>query len=179
MKAMKSRAKRHHGTSSDSAAEIARLILRGVLGGTFIAHGVRHGKTLEGTAGWFGSIGFRQPKLQAQLSSAVEIGAGAAVTVGALTPLSASAIVGTMSVAYQTVHRPNGYFVIAEGWEYAAFLSASAVALSALGSGRWSVDRLLGLDQIGRPGARAALTAGLGIVGAAAQLCTFWTAPKS
>lgn len=176
---MKVYARRTDDPSSDSAAEIARLILRGALGGTFIAHGVRHGKTLEGTAGWFGSIGFQQPHLQAKLSSAIEIGAGAAVAVGALTPLSASAIVGTMSVAYRTVHRPNGYFVVAEGWEYAAFLSAAAVALSALGSGRWSVDRLLGLDQVGKPGARAALTAGMGIVGAAAQLRTFWVAPNS
>jgi len=26
-----------------------------------IAEGVRHGRTLDGTARWFGSIGFRQP----------------------------------------------------------------------------------------------------------------------
>jgi putative oxidoreductase len=45
--------------------ELARWTLLAVVGGTMIAHGVRHGRTLEGTAGWFGSIGFRQPKLQA------------------------------------------------------------------------------------------------------------------
>ncbi|MDT4951147.1 MAG: putative oxidoreductase, partial [Pseudonocardiales bacterium] len=30
-----------------------------------IAHGLRHGRTLDGTAGWFESIGFKEPRLQA------------------------------------------------------------------------------------------------------------------
>jgi putative oxidoreductase len=155
-------------------AEVARLVLRGVLGATMIAHGVRHGRTLDGTAGWFESIGFEQPRLQAQLSSVVEVGSGAALAAGALTPLSASAVVGTMTVAYHSVHRPNGYFVVSEGWEYVAFISATAVALSALGSGRFSVDRLLGLDRLGSPVTRAAITAGVGVAGALAQLRMFW-----
>src|SRR5579875_2553477 len=144
-------------------AELPRLLLRAAIGGTMIAHGVRHGRTLDGTARWFGSIGFREPRLQAQLSSAVEVGAGAAVAVGAATPLSTSAVVGTMAVAYRTVHRPNGYFVVNEGWEYVGFLAASCVALSALGPGRFSVDRVLGVDRVGTPGRRALLTAGVGL----------------
>ena len=87
-----------------------------------IAHGMRHARTLEGTAGWFGSIGFDKPELQAKASAAVEIGSGAALALGLATPLSASAVVGTMSVAYMSVHRPNGYFVIKEGWEYVGFI---------------------------------------------------------
>jgi putative oxidoreductase len=166
-------------TSTSEGGELGRLVLRATLGATMIAHGVRHGRTLDGTAGWFESIGFRQPRLQAQLSSVVEVGSGAAVAVGALTPLSASAIVGTMGVAFHTVHRPNGYFVVSEGWEYVGFISAAAVALSALGPGRWSVDRLLGLDQRGRPATRAALTAGIGVAGAIGQLRTFWSRPAT
>jgi putative oxidoreductase len=163
--------------SSTGTAEIARGILRVALGGTMIAHGVRHGTTLEGTAGWFKSIGFREPMLQAQASAVIEIGSGAALIAGAATPLSASAVVGTMAVAAQTVHLPNGYFVVKEGWEYVAFISAAAVALSSLGAGRFSVDRLFGWDEKGTPAKRAALTAGLGLAGAAVQLKTFWTRP--
>jgi len=142
-----------------------------------IAHGARHARTLDGTARWFESIGFRQPRLQAQLSAAVEIGAGTALAGGAATPLAASAVVGTMAVAYRTVHRPNGYFITPEGWEYVGFISASAVALAALGPGRFSADRLLGLDNAGSPWRRAALAAGLGIGGAAVQLAAFWRRP--
>lgn len=158
-------------------ADIARLILRGALGSTMLAHGIRHGRTLDGTARWFGSIGFRHPKLQAQMSSVVEVGSGAALIAGAATPLSAAAVVGTMQVAWQTVHKPNGYFVINEGWEYVGLISFASVALSALGSGRFSVDRLLGLDRIGTGTTRALVTAGVGLAGAAAQLKTFHSKP--
>lgn len=166
--------RRHRAAES---VELPRLLLRGAIGGTMIAHGVRHGRTLDGTARWFGSLGFREPRLQAQLSAAVEVGAGAAVAAGAATPLSTSAVVGTMAVAYRTVHRPNGYFVVNEGWEYVGFVAAACVALSALGPGRYSVDRALGLDRVGTPGARALVTAGIGIGGALAQLATFWRKP--
>jgi putative oxidoreductase len=166
-------------TVGDPAEDIAltQLVLRAALGGTMIAHGVRHARTLDGTARWFGSIGFRHPRLQARLSAAVEIAAGAAVAVGAATPVAGAAMVGTMAVAFHTVHRPNGYFVVAEGWEYVGFISAAAVALSALGPGTLSVDRLLGLDRVGSPLTRALLTAGLGVAGAAGQLAMFWSEP--
>src|SRR5262245_48766690 len=101
-----------------------------------ITHGVRHGRTLDGTAGWFRSIGFRQARLQAQLSAAVEIGAGTALVAGAGTPLAASAVVGTMGVAARTVHLPNGFFVNAEGYEYVMNLAIASTALAALGPGR-------------------------------------------
>jgi putative oxidoreductase len=158
---------------------IARLLLRTALGGTMIAHGVRHAQKLEGTARWFESIGFTEPEFQARASGAVEIGSGAAVLAGAATPLSSAAVVGTMAVAFQTVHRPNGYFVINEGWEYVAFVSAAAVSLSALGPGSASVDRLLGVDGAGTPGKRALATLGVGLAGAVAQLAAFWTKPAT
>ena len=67
-------------------ADLARLLLRVSVGGTMIAHGVKHARSLPGTARWFESIGFRKPRLQAQLSAAVEIGSGAALIVGAIGP---------------------------------------------------------------------------------------------
>lgn len=160
-------------------SEIARLVLRATVGGTMIVHGVRHARTLAGTAGWFGSIGFRQPTLQAVTSAAVEIGAGAALLAGAATPLAASAVVGTMAVAGHTVHRPNGFFVVDEGYEYVGNLAAASVALAALGPGRFSVDRALGRDGRATPGRRAVLAAGLGLTAAAAQLATFWREPAA
>jgi putative oxidoreductase len=158
--------------------EIARLILRTAVGGTMIAHGIRHGRTLDGTARWFGSIGFRQPRLQAVTSAAVEVGAGTAMVAGIGTPVAASAVVGTMAVAARTVHLPNGFFVIGEGYEYVGNLAAASVALAALGPGRWSLDRALGLHEWGTPGKRAALATGLGLAGAATQLALFWRKPR-
>jgi putative oxidoreductase len=169
----------NHETHDRRGAAIASLLLRGVIGGTLIAHGVKHGRSLNGTAGWFGSIGFRQPQLQAKASAAVEIGAGAALVAGAGTPLAAAAAVGTMAVAARSVHLPNGFFITAEGWEYVANLATASVALAGIGPGRWSVDHLTGWDR--RWGGRraAATAATLGLVGAAAQLAAFWRKPQA
>lgn len=157
--------------------DLARLLLRTVVGGTMIAHGVKHGRTLDGTAGWFRSIGFRQHGLQARLSAAVEVGAGAALVAGAGTPLAASAVVGTMGVAARTVHQPNGFFITAEGYEYVLNLAVATTALAALGPGRWSVDSALGLDRRLTGRRAAAVAAGVGLAGAAAQLAAFWRRP--
>jgi putative oxidoreductase len=159
--------------------EVARWALRAVIGGTMIAHGVRHARTLDGTTGWFASIGFREPRLQAVASAVVEVGAGAALVVGAATPLAASAVVGTMGVAARTVHLPNGFFVLNEGYEFVLNLGAASVALAALGPGRFSVDRALGLDRRLSGPQRATLAAGLGLATAAAQLAIFWRRPAS
>jgi putative oxidoreductase len=159
-------------------ADVAGLVLRAAIGGTMVAHGIRHGRTLEGTARWFSSIGFRQPKVQAAASAAVEVGAGAAVLAGAATPLAASAVVGTLAVAARSVHIPNGFFITREGYEYVLNLSVASVALAAIGPGRLSVDHALGIDQRLNPLQGAAIAAGVGVAAAAAQLAAFWRRPK-
>src|ERR1700678_193411 len=157
-----------------SGKDVASLVLRAAIGGTMLAHGVRHGRSLEGTAGWFGSIGFKQPKLQAAASAAVEVGAGAALIAGAGTPLAAAAVVGTMAVAARSVHLKNGFFITAEGYEYVLNLSAASVALAAIGPGSLSVDLLFALHDKFTPLQRAGLAAGIGLAAAAVQLATFW-----
>ncbi|MFD7205674.1 DoxX family protein [Streptomyces sp. NPDC059893] len=161
-----------------SGTDLARYGLRAAVGGTLIAHGLRHGRTLDGTAAWFRSVGFRRARLQAAASTAVEVGAGVALLAGAATPVAASAVVGTMGVAARSVHLPRGFFVMDEGYEYVLNLGVAALALAALGPGRFSVDRALGLDA-GWGGRRgAAFAAGLGLAAAAAQLGAFWRRPE-
>lgn len=158
--------------------DVASLALRAAIGGTMIAHGVRHGRTLEGTGRWFGSIGFRRPEVQAIASAAVEVGAGTALLAGAATPLAASAVVGTMAVAARSVHVPNGFFITAEGYEYVLNMAVASTALAAIGPGKLSVDHLLGLDEKVTPLGGAALAVGIGLAAAAAQLAVFWERPK-
>jgi putative oxidoreductase len=90
-------------------------VLRAAIGGTMIAHGVKHGRTLEGTSRWFDSIGFRQAKAQAIASAVVEVGAGTALLAGVATPLAASAVVGTMAVAAGSVHVRTAFSLPARG----------------------------------------------------------------
>jgi len=161
-----------------SGKDVAGLVLRTAIGGTLVAHGIRHWRTLDGTARWFGSIGFKQPRLQAAASAVVEVGAGAALIAGAGTPFAASAVVGTMTVAARSVHLENGFFITAEGYEYVLNLSAASVALAAIGPGSLSVDRVLGIHDKLSPAQRVGLAAGLGLAAAAAQLAAFWQRPK-
>jgi putative oxidoreductase len=163
--------------SVGSGLDLARLLLRAAIGGTMIAHGVKHGRTLKGTAGWFGSIGFRQPELQARTSAIVEVGAGTALVLGAGTPLAASAVVGTMAVAARSVHQPNGFFINVEGYEYVMNVAVAASALAAIGPGRWSVDRVLGTDRLLAGVPAALVAAGFGLAGGALQLAVFWRRP--
>ncbi|MCK0516669.1 DoxX family protein [Williamsia sp. DF01-3] len=161
---------------SDSAG--VALLLRVAVGGTMLAHGLTHARSLAGTAGWFESIGFRQPRAQARASAVVEMGAGAAILAGAATPVAAAAVVGTMAVAARSVHLSNGFFITAEGWEYVANMAVGAVALAGVGPGPWSVDKALGLEQKFSGNSVATLTAGVGIAAAAGQLALFYRPSK-
>jgi putative oxidoreductase len=157
--------------------DIGSAVLRLAIGGIMIVHGVRHGRTLVGTAGWFASIGFRQPLLQAKLSAVIEIGAGLALIIGLATPLAAAAVVGTMAVAGLVVHRQNGFFVMSDGYEYVLALALSSIALGALGPGRMSIDHAAGVDghYVGVVGGLLAAVVGFG--GAVGQLAVFWGRP--
>lgn len=160
-----------------TAVDTASLLLRLVVGLTMVAHGYNHvwgGGGLAGTARWFGSVGLRPPKLHAVLSSAGELGSGAAFALGLLTPFAAAFIVGTMVVAGVVVHRANGFFVFKEGYEYVLMIAVVCAVIGLLGPGTVSVDRLLGVDQALAGGTGLAISAGLGVVGAALLLAATW-----
>ncbi|MGV9862289.1 DoxX family protein [Rhodococcus koreensis] len=164
-------------TSPNYRDTLAPLLLRGLIGGTMIAHGLKHGRSIDGTAGWFDAIGFRRPRLQAQASAGVEVGAGAALIAGVGTPLAAAAVVGTMGVAARAVHIPNGFFITSEGWEYVATVAAAAMTLAGMGPGSLSVDRALGWDSRIHGGKAAALATGLGVGAAYLQTALFYRKP--
>ncbi len=152
--------------------DFAALVLRAAIGPMLIAHGTNKvfgAGGLEGTTGWFDSLGLQPAHVHARMAAATEIGAGALITLGAGNPLPSAAVVGLMATAAATDHRGKGFFVFKGGWEYTAVVAAAATALAGLGNGRWSVDRLL--RRKSRSGAGSALgAAALGVVSAAALL---------
>ncbi|MET7452940.1 DoxX family protein [Streptomyces sp. NPDC005574] len=151
--------------------DAAALVLRATLGPMLVAHGwnkVAGPGGLAGTTGWFEALGLRPARVHARLAAATEIAAGVGITAGAAGPLPAAAAVGLMTVAARTDHRGKGFFVFKGGWEYAGVVGGAAVALAALGHGRYSLDALLRRRHAG-PGP-ALLAAALGTAGAAALL---------
>ncbi|MGW0173623.1 DoxX family protein [Rhodococcus sp. NPDC003322] len=157
------------------AADTAVLLIRLVLGATMVAHGINHwlgGGRIEGTARWFSGLGLRNGTLQAWASVVTEIAAGVLLILGLLTPFACAATISVMVVAGFLAHRPNGFFVFREGYEYVLVLAVVALALAMLGPGEASVDVVAGIDLAGWTGGAIAL--GVGVGAAAGLLATFW-----
>src|SRR3954462_12116640 len=106
--------------------DIGRTALRFVIGPLFVGHGTQKlfgwfgGHGLDGTAGFFENIGLRPGRRNALIAGVAEALGGALLTLGALTPLAATMISGTMVTAIRKVHGPNGPWVTEQGWEYTA-----------------------------------------------------------
>jgi putative oxidoreductase len=147
--------------------------------GVFLAvHGLNKVRSgITGTTAWFTGIGMKWPGLQARLAAGTEIAAGLAFAAGLFTPLAAAAMVGVMVVATWVAHRAGGFFIYNNGWEYTVSIAVLAIAIGVSGPGRFSLDRVLGLELNGWLGAGIVLVLGLG--GGVAQLVAFYRPPTS
>ncbi|MEU9242679.1 DoxX family protein [Streptomyces sp. NPDC048385] len=157
------------------ADDVVLLAVRLVLATVMAVHGWNHwrgGGGISGTARWFAGLGLRCPRLQAWLSVLTELGAGILLAAGLLTPLACAAVLSVMLVAGLLAHRPNGFFVFKEGYEYVLVLGVLAVAVGALGPGEFSVDAGADIAVTGWAGAGVAL--GVGAVATAGLLAVFW-----
>jgi putative oxidoreductase len=126
------------------------LFLRVIVGLLLFAHGAQKlfgwfgGPGLRGTAGFFGSLGFkRQHLLPMAVMAGVSESSGLLFALGFLTPFAALAIASVMVVAVGTVHWRNGLWVTNGGYEFNLVLWAVAIAVAASGPGRFSVDSAL------------------------------------
>ena len=158
----------------------AMLLLRLFFGLMLLAHGYNHffrGGRIAGTGRWFESIGVKPGRLNAIVASTVEVGGGALLAAGLLTSFAGAAAVGLMVVAYATVHRFNGFFIVKEGWEYVASIAVVGIAIAMLGPGEWSLDHAVGIDDKLDGWVGLAIAAGLGIGGGLAQLAVFYRPP--
>jgi putative oxidoreductase len=154
--------------------ELGLLVLRVVVGALFLGHGSQKlfgsfgGSGLEGTGGFFESLGLHPGRRLALAAGLAEMAGGLLFALGLLTPLAAALIIAVMSIAIASVHWPNGLWVSKGGFEYNLVLIAVAFSVTSIGAGRWSLDRLLGLDVAGPDWALGALLAG--VLGAIAAL---------
>ncbi|WP_326835044.1 DoxX family protein [Amycolatopsis rhabdoformis] len=156
----------------------AILLLRVATGLTVAAHGygkIFLGGRLAGTARWFDGIGMRPGRWHARAAAGTEVGAGLLLAAGLMTSLAAAAIVALMAVAAWTVHRHNGFFIVASGWEYNAVLAVNAIVVAVAGHGALSLDHLITRESgflVGWPG--LLIAAGGGVLAAVAHLAAFY-----
>ena len=148
---------------------LGRLVVRGIVGPLFIGHGTQKlfgwfdGHGLEATAGGFEQMGLRPGRRHATAAGAAEALGGLLVTLGAVTPVAASLITGTMVTAIRKVHVKNGPWVTQGGFEYNAVLIGAMAALVETGPGAPSVDAAL-MPRLKGSGL-AALSIGAGVAG--------------
>ena len=164
------------------AVDLGLAILRCSVGAIMLAHGINHifgGGRIEGTAGWFESLGMKPGILHAWMASITEVVCGALLVLGLFTPIGAAGVVGTMVVAWITNHRGNGFFIFrpGEGWEYVMLLVMCGVSIGALGAGGWSLDSAFDIEDTFSGAGGLAMAAGLGGLGALGLLVGFWRPP--
>jgi putative oxidoreductase len=127
---------------SNNTFDYATLLLRLMLGGMFLAHGLMKFMTftLAGTAGFFESLGF--PAWTAYVVSPAEVLAGVALLAGFQSRWVAIASVPILLGA-MSVHLGNGWlFSNANGgWEYPLYLLATAMVVALLGGGRFAITK--------------------------------------
>jgi putative oxidoreductase len=155
---------------------IAFLIVRIILGLSFMAHGTQKlfgwfgGGGITGTGDFFEGIGFRPGKAFAAAAAICETLGGFLVLFGAGGALGPVLIVLVMLTAIGSVHITRGFFVANGGWELNTAYIAAAVALAYAGNGLYSVDNWLGLQFLTDPSQvtyaflAAAIIAGLNLL---------------
>jgi putative oxidoreductase len=133
--------------SRADAISYATLLLRLALGVLFIAHGsvklfVYKPKW---TAAYFESLGL--PGFVGYFTMAAELGGGSLLILGFATTIVALLLVPLMLGTIVMVHGSKGWMFNNPdgGWEYPAFWSVALVVQAMLGSGPYSLGRVLGI----------------------------------
>jgi putative oxidoreductase len=125
--------------------DLGLLVARVLLGVIFAAHGYQKLVTfgLAGATESFRGMGVPAPEIAAPVVAVVELVGGIALIAGAFTGIVGLLLAIDMLVAVLLVHLSAGLFIDNGGWELVGALGAGALALAAVGAGRFSVDGLL------------------------------------
>lgn len=134
-------------SSASSRTDLALLLVRAVVGLTFLIHGLDKLGDLNGTEQFFDGLSIPLPGLMAPVVALLEVVGGLALIVGLLAPLFGLALAVDMLVAALTQHIDKGFFVAEGGYELVLILGTASLAILFAGAGRFSVDGALRLGE--------------------------------
>lgn len=158
--------------------DLALLIVRIGFGLSMMAHGWNKfysASGIDGTTGWFSSIGMKWPAVQSRVAATSELAAGSMMAAGLFTTVSSAVFISLMVVAIVTVHWRVGYFIFLPngGWEYCASIIVVASAVAVAGPGSASLDHLWNIPSLPPVAALA-----LGIVAPVCHLALSYRPPS-
>lgn len=133
------------------------LLLRLVVGLVMMGHGAQKVFGWFGGPGWassaeaFRSQGLKPGWLWALLAGVGEGLGGLLIALGLLSPLGEIAIFACMCMVIFKVHWKQGLWFAQGGYEYPLILLFVSVMLALVGSGSYSLDKLLGINDPALP----------------------------
>ena len=136
------------------AEDAGLLVLRVLVGVTFSLHGFQKlfgwfgGGGLDGTARWFASLGFGRGRIAAVMAGGGELTGGLGIALGLFTPFAAAAMIGVMTTAAFVNNAEKGFWSAGNGWELNGYLIVVALAVAIAGPGAYSLDAVLGLEEL-------------------------------
>lgn len=127
------------------AADFGMLVLRLVVGGTFVTQGLQHlfglfhGIGIDRFTDFVKVAGYTDPHILAYVAGGTELAAGGLIVLGLFTPVGAGAMLGLLANVI-VLKWKLGFFPPA-GFQPELVLAATAFALLFVGPGRISLDR--------------------------------------
>lgn len=122
---------------------IGLLLARLVMGAAFILHGL---PKMQNPYGWMEGMGTSVPPIFQALAALIEVGGGALLLLGFLTPFAAFGLACQMLAALFIAHFPAGHAFVATGqpsFELPLVYLAMSFAFLTLGPGSLSLDYAL------------------------------------
>ncbi len=131
-------------------------------------------------ADYFDGVGVRPGNVHAWTVTIVELAVAEVLVAGLVTPIAAGVLGALMLVALVTDNRNRGFLVgpSGEGWEFVATIGVAAMALGAIGPGKWSLDNAAGLSFPFEAPAALIITALVAVGVAGTFLALFWRPAK-
>jgi putative oxidoreductase len=127
------------------------LVLRLIVGVTFVLHGLDKLGDLSGAEQLFASLGVPAPDLTTPFVAVTETVGGVLLMAGLATPVVGAALAIDMLVALLTARLGHGFFASDGGFELELLLGGACLAIGLAGAGRFSLDASLRARLADRP----------------------------